>query len=73
MTRDEYTWDTAAQDLALTTHLTLKQALDLTWPLRDTSLHPYDALPWLERLVLAEPSDLGHALYGLLAGKEWRP
>ena len=73
-TRDEYTWDDAAKDLAMTTHLTLKEALDLTWPLRQTSLHPYDALPILERLVgsYSNPSMSGFHLYALLTGETWR-
>lgn len=43
--RDQYTWTDCTHDLALTTRLTLKQAGQVTFALRECELHPYDALP----------------------------
>lgn len=71
--RESYTWTMAVSDLALTTHLTMSQAFDLTYPVRDSSLHPYDALPLLRKLVNAQSdrglADAGEAIYHLVMGK----
>lgn len=62
-----YTWSEATRDLALGTPLTLREAGDVTWELRDTSLAPYDALPLLVRLFSeTTAASRGAALAGLL-------
>lgn len=47
--RSTYTWYDASRDIALTTTLKVEEAQDLTRPLM--SLHPYDNLVAVKRLV----------------------
>jgi hypothetical protein len=51
--RDTYTWDDAAHDLALNTHLTLSEAATVTKAIAGTT-HPYDATPPLLRFFSGE-------------------
>lgn len=46
--RDEYEWEDAAADLALSSSLTLHEAHGVIWAFRRKDLHPYDALPLLK-------------------------
>lgn len=72
--REEYEWNVANKDIALTTHLTLMEASSLTWPLRHrTDLHPFDVTPSLTKIVRglwltsrSEAEALGEALADLL-------
>jgi hypothetical protein len=51
-TREQYTWETAARDLALMTPMRLLDAARIVGSLEGL-LHPYDALPPL--LVIFDP------------------
>jgi hypothetical protein len=65
--REDYTWDHATKDLSLSTRMTLREAGDITYQLRGSGLHPYNALPVLVRLFAADrPAERGGALAALL-------
>lgn len=51
----EYTWSDVNSDLALMTHLTLSEAIDLTTPLQETALKPYDVTMILKSLLFSLP------------------
>jgi hypothetical protein len=54
MPQENYSWALAAQDLALCSHLTMKQTVDLTVQLQlRTTLNAYEALPLLQGFLLA--------------------
>jgi hypothetical protein len=65
-----YTWNDAVNDLALTTQLTVTEALSLTRPLLEARVNAYEAFPPLKRLVRAttgvSPTSLGQALAELM-------
>lgn len=48
--REEYTWQDATKELALATRLTLGEAFQITYAVRDVGLHPYDAAPHLVQI-----------------------
>jgi hypothetical protein len=53
--RDDYTWQDATKDLALATRLTIREAFQVTFAVRDAGVHPYDAVPHLVHLFGEKP------------------
>jgi len=68
--RGNYNWSLVPRDLALTTHLTLYEAIDICRPLEDLKLDPYDAYPLLKEMLVADKDDqyqvVGYRLASLL-------
>lgn len=69
--REAYEWKHAITDLALSTSLTASEAFDLTYPIRELGVHPYDVMPPLSRLLHAsgDTRQRGAALAALLSLK----
>lgn len=71
--REEYTWETAVTDLALSTCLTVGDAFDLTYPMRG-QVDPYDVVAVLAEMLrnIDWPRErsygiLGHILMKMLS------
>lgn len=62
--RDDYTWENAINELALSTHLTVIQAYDLVHPLRNMGIHPIEMPNYLRPIIATVGHDTPMALLG---------
>lgn len=53
--RGEYTYGDLAQDLAVTTRLTIRESLTWSQWMECNDIHPYDAMPHITSIVRSMP------------------